>query len=73
MCCGEICRCYRVRETEADMDELTRDRARWKGEIVLSWKDIGLAALGVLGFAALVVLAMLLLRIGQEPPTVPFR
>jgi len=55
------------------MDELTRDRARWKGEIVLSWKDIGLAALGILSFAALVMMAMLLLRLGQEPPAVPFR
>jgi len=55
------------------MDEIARDRARWKGEIVLSWKDIGLAALGVLSFAALVVLAILMLGVGQEPPAVPFR
>lgn len=55
---------------EADMDELTRDRARWKGEIVLSWKDIGLAALGILGFAALVMMAMLMLRLGLEPPAI---
>lgn len=46
------------------MTELERDRARWKGEIVLSWKDIGLAALGILGFVALVMMAMLMLRLG---------
>ena len=68
MCCGEICRCYRVRETEADMDELARDRARWKGEIVLSWKDIGLVALGILSLVALVVVMLLMLRLGMEPP-----
>lgn len=50
------------------MDELTRDRARWKGEIVLSWKDIGLAALGILSLVALVVVMLLMLRLGMEPP-----
>lgn len=51
------------------MDELARDRARWKGEIVLSWKDIGLAALGILSLLALVVMMLLMLRLGMEPPT----
>jgi hypothetical protein len=51
------------------MDELTRDRAMWKGEIVLSWKDIGLVALGILSLAALVGMALLMLKLGQEPPT----
>jgi hypothetical protein len=53
------------------MDELTRDRARWKGEIVLSLKDIGLVVLGILSLAALVGMALLMLKLGQEPPTVP--
>jgi len=53
------------------MDELTRDRARWKGEIVLSWKDIGLVVLGILSLVALVGMALLMLRLGQEPPTPP--
>jgi hypothetical protein len=52
------------------MDELTRDRARWKGE-ALSRKDIGLVALGILSLAALVGMALLMLKLGQEPPTVP--
>jgi len=51
------------------MDELARDRARWKGEIVLSWRDIGIAALGILGFMALVVMMLLMLKLGQEPPS----
>jgi hypothetical protein len=49
------------------MDELARDRAMWKGEIVLSWKDIGLVALGILSIVALVLMAMLMLRLGQMP------
>lgn len=53
------------------MDELARDRARWKGEIVLSWRDIGLIALGVLSFVALVIMMLLMLKLGQEPPTTP--
>jgi len=51
------------------MDDLARDRARWKGEIVLSWRDIGLLALGVLGFVALVGMMLLMLKLGLEPPT----
>lgn len=51
------------------MDELARDRARWKGEIVLSWKDIGLAALGILSLVALVLVMLLMLRLGQMPPS----
>jgi len=54
------------------MDELARDRARWKGEIVLSWKDIGIAALGVLSFVALVVMMLLMLKLGIEPPQPTF-
>jgi hypothetical protein len=50
------------------MDELTRDRARWKGEAGLSWKDIGLVALGILSIVALVLMAMLMLRLGHMPP-----
>jgi hypothetical protein len=53
------------------MDDLARDRARWKGEIVLSWRDIGLAALGILSLVALVLMAMLMLRLGMEPPRFP--
>ena len=48
------------------MDKLARDRARWKGEIVLSWKDIGLVALGILSLVALVLMAMLMLRLGYD-------
>ena len=53
------------------MGELARDRARWKGEIVLSWKDIGLVVLGILSFVALVLMMLLMLKLGMEPPPHP--
>ncbi|MCO5159608.1 MAG: hypothetical protein M9939_00610 [Mesorhizobium sp.] len=53
------------------MDELARDRARWKGGIVLSWKDVGLATLGILSLVALVLMAMLMLKLGQHLPPLP--
>lgn len=53
------------------MDELARDRARWKGEIVLSWRDIGIAALGIISLAALAIMGMVMLKLGQHLPPLP--
>lgn len=52
------------------MDDLARDRAKWKGEIVISWKDAGLVALGVLSLVALVLVMLVMFMLGLPPAPV---